>query len=135
MTRPEKRPNLKSNPSLYGKTNESPIGHLAALSWLRNNPERREGYYTRFSARNAVRQVCKPVPGGISDSLRREASQAAGAAPTLRYGPAGDSAPRLRLKASSMAERFPFGPSTRPECPGLGCDDIERYQMRYKITG
>ena len=40
------------------------------------------------------------------DSLRREASQAAGAAPTLRYGPAGDSAPRLRLKASGMAERF-----------------------------
>ena len=32
------------------------------------------------------------------DSLRREASQAAGAAPTLRYGPAGDSAPRLRLR-------------------------------------
>ena len=27
-----------------------------------------------------------------------EASQAAGAAPTLRYGPAGDSAPRLRLR-------------------------------------
>ena len=49
------------------------------------------------------------------DSLRREASQAAGAAPTLRYGPAGDSAPRLRLKASSMAERFlsarPHGPN------------------------
>ena len=36
----------------------------------------------------------------------------AGAAPTLRYGPAGDSAPRLRLKASGMAERLPFGPST-----------------------
>ena len=33
------------------------------------------------------------------DSLRRGASQAAGAAPTLRYGPAGDSAPPLRLKA------------------------------------
>ena len=43
------------------------------------------------------------------DSLRREASQAAGVAPTLRYGPveswclryawaAGDSAPRLRLR-------------------------------------
>ena len=32
------------------------------------------------------------------DSLRREASQAAGAAPTLRYGPAGDSDPRLRLR-------------------------------------
>ena len=27
------------------------------------------------------------------DSLRQGASQAAGAAPTLRYGPAGDSAP------------------------------------------
>ena len=49
------------------------------------------------------------------DSFRREASQAAGAAPTLRYGPAGDSAPRLRLKAAGMTERFPFGPSTRPE--------------------
>ena len=34
------------------------------------------------------------------DSLRQGASQAAGAAPTLRYGPAGDSAPRLRLKTS-----------------------------------
>ena len=33
------------------------------------------------------------------------------AAPTPRYGPAGDSAPRLRLKAAGMAERFPFGPS------------------------
>ena len=52
---------------------------------------------------------------GPPDSLRREASQAAGAAPTLRYGPAGDSAPRLRLKAAGMTERFPFGPSTRPE--------------------
>ena len=35
----------------------------------------------------------------------------------LRYGPAGDSAPRLRLKAPGMTERFPFGPSTRPEPP------------------
>ena len=61
--------------------------------------------------------------------------QAAGAAPTLRYGPAGDSAPRLRLKAAGMAERFPFGPSKRAEFPGLWCDAIERYQMRYKITG
>ena len=53
------------------------------------------------------------------DSLRREASQAAGAAPTLRYGPAGDSAPRLRLKASGMTERFPFGASTRPAPPSF----------------
>ena len=54
------------------------------------------------------------------DSLHREASQAAGAAPTLRYGPAGDSALRLRLKAAGMAEREPFGPSTRPECSAFG---------------
>ena len=45
------------------------------------------------------------------DSLRQGASQAAGAAPTLRYGPAGDSAPPLQLKAAGMTERFPFGPS------------------------
>ena len=49
------------------------------------------------------------------DSRSREASQAAGAAPTLRYGPAGDSAPRRRLKAAGMIERLPFGPFTRPE--------------------
>ena len=64
--------------------------------------------------------VLQSRPGGIRDSLRREAGQAADAVPTLRYGPAGDSAPRLRLKAAGMAERFPFGASTRPECPGLG---------------
>ena len=32
-------------------------------------------------------------------SLRQGPNQAAGAAPTLRYGPTGDSPPRLRLKA------------------------------------
>ena len=57
---------------------------------------------------------CKTQPK-TPDSLRQGASQAAGAAPTLRYSPAGDSAPRLRLKAAGMTERFPFGPSTRPE--------------------
>ena len=31
--------------------------------------------------------------------------------------------------------KVPFGPSTRPECPGLGCNATERYQMRYKVTG
>ena len=57
------------------------------------------------------------------DSLRREASQAAGAAPTLRYGPAGDSAPRLRLKRLGMAERFLSARQARPKCHGLGCTD------------
>ena len=79
-------------------------------------------HYMRFSPRNAVRQVLQARPGGIRDSLRREASQAAGAAPTLRYGPTGDSVPRLRLKASGMAEREPFGPASTarkstPRCP------------------
>ena len=60
------------------------------------------------AARRASGPGNKSKPTG-PDSQRREASQAAGAAPTLRYGPAGDSAPRLRLKASGMAERFPFG--------------------------
>ena len=32
--------------------------------------------------------------------------------------------PRLRLKAAGMAEREPFGPSTRPEA-------IQSYQMTY----
>ena len=68
------------------------------------------------SAERASEPTTKPNPNP-PDSLRQGASQAAGAAPTLRYDPAGDSAPRLRLKASSMAERFPFGPSTRPEPP------------------
>ena len=54
-------------------------------------------------------------PNQNPDSRSQGASQAASAAPTLRYGPAGDSAPRLRLKAAGMTERFPFGPSTRPE--------------------
>ena len=79
-------------------------------------------HYTRFSSRNAGAASLQARPGGIRDSLRREASQAAGAAPTLRYGPAGDSAPRLRLKAAGMAERFPFGPASTarkstPRCP------------------
>ena len=55
----------------------------------------------------------------------------------LRYGPAGDSAPRLRLRRPGMTERFPFGPSTRPEYPAFWawCDAIEHYQMKYKLTG
>ncbi len=46
------------------------------------------------AAERAKRDDNKTQPK-TPDSLRREASQAAGAAPTLRYGPAGDSAPRL----------------------------------------
>ena len=55
-------------------------------------------------------------PGGIRDSLRQGAGQAAGAAPTLRYGPAGDRAPlgcgSRRLKGATvegLGEAGPFG--------------------------
>ena len=54
------------------------------------------------------------------DSLRQGASQAAGAAPTLRYGPAGDSAPPLRLKALVWPKgSLPAlsGPKTQPPFP------------------
>ena len=39
---------------------------------------------------------------------------AAGAAPTLRYGPAGDSAPRLRLQGVWYGRKLPFGASAAP---------------------
>ena len=43
------------------------------------------------------------------DSLRKQAGQAAGAAPTLRYGPAGDSACPLRLGVY-YGRKVPFRP-------------------------
>ena len=55
----------------------------------------------------------KTQPPRIAYAERRVKPLAA--APTLRYGPAGDSAPRRRLKASSMAESSlsarPHGPN------------------------
>ena len=58
-----------------------------------------KAHYTRFLCEKTLcDQSAKPVQAETTDSLRRAASQAAGAAPTLRYGPAGDSAPRLRLR-------------------------------------
>ena len=52
-----------------------------------------------IAAERGIRDGNKTQPKP-PDSLRQGASQAASAAPTLRYGPAGDSAPRLRLKAA-----------------------------------
>ena len=40
--------------------------------------------------------------------------------PDWRYGPAGDSAPQLRLKAAGMTERFPFGPASTARNPPCG---------------
>ena len=47
----------------------------------------------------------------------------------------GDSAPRLRLRRLVWPKGSFPAQQARPECPGLWCDAIERYQMRYKITG
>ena len=87
-----------------------------ARYWRTDIPEReREGALFTFLFEKRCATSLQSRPGGIRDSLRQGASQAAGAAPTLRYGPAGDSAPRLRLKAAGMAERFlsarPHGPN------------------------
>ena len=71
----------------------------------------------RFSVRNAVRPVLQARPSGIRDSLRQGASQAAGAAPTLRYGPAGDSAPRLRLRRLVWPKGSLSARQARPENP------------------
>ena len=61
---------------------------MALCSLPRSNPGNRLRW-------NGTTTKPNPKP---PDSLRQGASQAAGAAPTLRYGPAGDSAPPLRLK-------------------------------------
>ena len=49
-------------------------------------------------------------PGGIRDSLRQGACQAAGAAPTLCYGPAGDSAPSAAAQGGWYDRKVPFRP-------------------------
>ena len=54
------------------------------------------------------------------DSLRRAASQAAGAAPTLRYGPAGDSAARLRLRRLVWPKGSLLARSHGPNAPVFG---------------
>ena len=90
-----------------------------------------------------MRPVLQARPGGIRDSLRLGASQAAGAAPTLRYGPAGDSAPSAAAQGSWYDRKVPFrtgkhGPKIPPRGVLLGASlsiAIERYQMRYNITG
>ena len=71
-----------------------------------------EGALYTFLSEKRCAASLQSRPGGIRNRLRQGASQAAGAAPTFRYGPAGDSAPRLRLKAAGMAERFPSGPAS-----------------------
>ena len=92
------RPHTGSNaPPAKGKTKTFLIGtNLTTKDLLQTAAER------------GKRDDNKTQPK-TPDSLRQGASQAAGAAPTLRYGPAGDSAPRLRLKAAGMTERFGAG--------------------------
>ena len=91
----EKPPKRGANtPSRKGKTKTFPIRKELKQKDLLTTAARRASV-------SGTKTRIKP-----SDSRSRGASQAAGAAPTLRYGPAGDSAPRLRLKGAGMAERF-----------------------------
>ena len=83
----EKTPKRGANtPPRKGKTKTFLIGKELKTKDLR-----------KTTANRASGPTTKPE-SKPPDSRSREASQAAGAAPTLRYGPAGDSAPRLRLK-------------------------------------
>ena len=57
-------------------------------------------------------------PSKKASARRAGASQAAGAAPTLRYGPAGDSAsPRLRLKPRLVWPKGSLSPRARSHGP------------------
>ena len=82
-----------------------------------------------------MRPVCKPVQAeseiAYAERRVKPPARLLRCATALRVtAPLGCGSRR-----SGMAERFPSGPATRPECPGFGCNAIERYQMRYKITG
>ena len=89
MDKPTGNPNPKSKSFLIGKELKTKdLRKTTALRTSGSHPKTR----------------IKPP-----DSLRQEASQAAGAAPTLRYGPAGDSAPRLRL-SGWYGRKVPFRP-------------------------
>ena len=69
---------------------------------------------TRFHLPIYRMTLTKPNPKPRIASAKGR-SQAASAAPTLRYGPAGDSAPRLRLKAAwERGERPAFGEGPLP---------------------
>ena len=70
-----------------GKTKTFLIDKELKTKDLRRTAERRPSGARRKPETKALR------------SLRQGPNQAAGAASTLRYGPAGDSAARLRLKA------------------------------------
>ena len=60
----------------------------------------------------------KPENQNLGDSLRKRTGQGADGPPTLRYGPAGDSARPLWLGGLGMAGRFPSRPKT--DCCFLG---------------
>ena len=121
--RPKTQPKTRINPpdSLRREASQA-AGAAPTLPAPMRSAHRHGEFLTHWGCNRAysLSELAEPIPRdrpktqpktriNPPDSLRREASQAAGAAPTLRYGPAGDSAPRLRLKASGMAERFPFG--------------------------
>ena len=92
-------------------------------------------HYRRFSARNVVRPVCKPVQSeseiAYAERRVKPLTRLLRCATALRV-----TAP-LGCGSDGWYGRKGTFPAqqARPECPGLGCNAIERYQMRYKLTG
>ena len=82
--------------------------------------ESERAYYTRFSARNAVRTVCKPVQAeseiASAEGRVKPLARILRCATALRVTPL----PLLRLKAAGMTERFPFGPFHTAQMPRFG---------------
>ena len=108
--------------------------HFWLIAWFAKNPNEREGALYAFHFVKCCAASLQTSSGGIRDSLRRGAGQAAGAAPTLRYGPAGDSAPSAAAQGGWYDRKVPFRPVHTARMPRFGpwCNAIERYQMRYK---
>ena len=77
---------------ILGRKREGP-GHLNRHPGLVAQDDTENKRLTLYRGETGKRTDNKTQPK-TPDSLCPEASQATGAAPTLRYGPAGDSAPR-----------------------------------------
>ena len=145
LTRPEKRPNLRSNVAFpcEGRPMRLLLVQSRAVTAIASS--RSEGRtMSRFSARNAVRPVLQARPGGIHPEIASAERRVKPPARLLRCAtalrvtaPPGCGSRRLVWPKGSLSAR-----QARPENPPrgvlLGASPsmaIERYQMRYKITG
>ena len=73
-----------------------------------------------LSEKRRAAKVCKPVQAESEIASAERRVKPLARLLRWRYGPAGDSAPQLRLKAAGMTERFPFGPASTARNPPCG---------------